>query len=115
MKNRIAMVVGGLALIITLGLAAVPAGANTRHDRHPTRPSTTELSVVHGVPNLPVDIYVVKNLFSVRKLANVTFGTAADLNSALPGFVTPGFYIVDIVPAGANPFRPLLKTAFFLA
>ena len=114
MKNRIAMIVGGLALVVTLGLTAGPAGATTRHDWHPTKQSTTELSVVHGVPNLPVDIYVVKNFFSVRKLSNVNFGTAADLNSALPGFVTPGFYFVDIVPAGTSPFRPLLKTAFFL-
>ncbi|HEY5153596.1 MAG TPA: hypothetical protein VIJ47_02610 [Acidimicrobiales bacterium] len=41
--------------------------------------------------------------------SNVNFGTAADLNSALPGFVTPGFYFVDIVPAGTSPFRPLLR------
>ena len=119
MKNRIATILGALALVVTLGLAAAPAGATTRHDNdrgwHPTAQSTTELSVVHGVPNLPVDIYVVKNLFSVRKLSNVNFGTAADLNSALPGFVTPGFYFIDIVPAGTSPFRPLLKTGLFLA
>ena len=70
--------------------------------------------MVHGIPNVPVDIYVVKNFFAVRKLTNVNFGTAADLNSALPGFVTPGFYFVDIVPAGASPYHPLLKTFFTL-
>ncbi len=116
MRNRITTMVAGVAIVLTLGLAAAPASAGTIHhrDRHPARPSTTELSVVHGVPNLPVDIYVVKDLFAVRKLSNVNFGTAADLNSALPGFVTPGFYFIDIVPAGTSPFRPLLKTAFYL-
>ena len=114
MKNRIAMIVGGLAIVLTLGLAAAPAGATTRHERPPVTTATTELTVVHGIPNLPVDIYVVKNFFSVRKLSNVNFGTAADLNSALPGFVTPGFYFVDVVPAGTSPFRPLLTAVFFL-
>jgi hypothetical protein len=37
-----------------------------------------ELNLVHGIPNTPVDIYVVK------KLTDVNFGTAADLNSAFP-------------------------------
>ncbi len=118
MSKRLAGFVGAMALVVTLGLSSVPAGATTtaarHHERHRHR-NTTELSVVHGIPNLPVDIYVVKNFFQVRKLANVNFGTAADLNKALPGFVTPGIYFVDVVQAGKSPFHPLLKRAFFLA
>ena len=117
MSKRIAGLVGALALVVTLGLSSAPAGATARpFHHHPwgDRSSTTELSVVHGIPNLPVDIYVVKNFFVVRKLSSVNFGTAADLNTALPGFVTPGFYFVDIVPAGASPFHPLLKSLFYL-
>ena len=125
MNKRIAGVIAALTLLITLGLSTTTAGASSttsRHDRHERhdgwgrgRVDTTELSVVHGIPDLPVDIYVVKNLFVVRKLTNVNFGTAADLNSALPGFVTPGFYYINIVAAGTSPFHPLLSSGFFLA
>ena len=41
---------------------------------------------------------MVKDLSVVRKLSDVNFGTAADLDHALPGFVTAGFYFVDVVP-----------------
>ncbi len=118
MQRRLTGLIGLLALVTGLALSTAAAGAATpAHLAHrpPPRTSTTELSVVHGIPNLPVDIYVVKNLFSVRKLADVNFGTAADLDSALPGFVTPGFYFVDVVAAGTSPFHPLLHAAFFLA
>ena len=118
MHKRLLGAVGALTLVVALGLTSAAAGATTvspRHDSWHHRTATTELSVVHGIPNLPVDIYVVKNLFHVRKLSNVDFGTAADLNKALPGFVTPGIYFVDVVPAGSSPFHPLLDRAFFLA
>jgi hypothetical protein len=116
MSKRITGAVGALVLVVTLALGSTAAGANapSRHDWRAPRSNTTELSVVHGIPNLPVDVYVVKNFFSVRKLADVNFGTAADLDKALPGFVTPGFYFIDVVPAGTSPFHPLLKSFFFL-
>jgi hypothetical protein len=101
MKNRVTMILGALALVVTLGLAAAPADASPsrgqRTDWPPKQSVTTELSLVHGVPNLRVDIDVVKNFSVVRKLANVNFGTAADLNSALPGFVTPGLCFTNDV------------------
>jgi len=113
MKQRIAAAVAVVVLAATVGLtAAAPAGAWTpaHMPTRPSRPGVTELSVVHGIPNLPVDIYLVKDFFSVRKLSSVNFGTAADLDTALPGFVTPGLYFVDVVPAGASPFHPVLDT-----
>ncbi len=74
----------------------------------------TDLSLVHGVPGLAVDIYVVKNFSSYKELADVTFGAAADLDTAFPGWVTPGWYVVDVVPTGTSPFKPLLSTNFVL-
>jgi len=59
--------------------------------RYGTEP---DVSLVHGVPGLSVDIYVYKNLYSVKKLSNVQFATAADLDTAFPGWVTPGYYVV---------------------
>jgi hypothetical protein len=58
---------------------------------------------------------VVKNLFSYKEFKNVQFGTAtADVSTDYPGWVTPGFYVVDVVPTGGNPFKPLLITDLFL-
>jgi hypothetical protein len=124
MKHRFVSALGAVALSVFLVFAATPAGATTRHaDRtdwsrgmewHGGRPVAAQLSLVHGVPDLPVDIYIVKNFRSVKTLKNVQFGTAADLNTALPGFVTPGIYFIDIVPAGAKALPPLLSTWLWL-
>lgn len=84
------------------------------------RPSTTsDITLVHGVQlpgtnGFPVDIYVVKNLTSYKELSDVTFGTVADLGAAFPGWVTPGFYLVDVVAHGGNPFQPALLRGFSL-
>src|SRR5205085_155840 len=75
---------------------------------------TTDLSLVHGVPNLAVDIYVVKNFSSYIKLPDVHFATAADLTSAFPRWVSPGFYVIDVVPTGSSPLKPLLITSLHL-
>ena len=81
-----------------------------------TQAPAANLNLVHGIPGLAVDIYVVKNfnIFHAKELSDVTFGTVADLNTALPGFVTPGFYIIDIVGHGGNPFKPVLLTSTYL-
>ena len=112
-------------LAVGLALSTVPAvaGASTAFSRPggpapswqvpQTRPAT-DLSLVHGVPGLDVDIYVVKNFISYKELPDVHFGTAADLTTAFPGWVTPGLYTVDVVPTGTSPFKPLLIKSFFL-
>lgn len=123
--RRLSSVAGAIALTTTLALAAaMPAGATTNRnagqevadssqtERRHSR--VAELNLVHGIPDVPVDIYVVKNFREVKKLTNVKFGTAASLNAVFPGFVTPGFYIVDIVPTGGHPMQPLLIKATFL-
>ncbi len=114
------------ALAVGLALSVVPgvAGASTTftpygHGGWPgwnasSAHAVTDLSLVHGLPGLDVDIYVVKNFTSYKELPDVHFGTAADLITAFPGWVTPGRYIVDVVPTGTSPFKPLLITSFFL-
>ncbi len=117
-----------LAVGLALSHAPAVAGASTAFSRGDgTAPGwqgggwhaagsypATDLSLVHGIPGLDVDIYVVKNFFSYKELPDVHFGTAADLTTAFPGWVTPGLYTVDVVPTGTSPFKPLLLTSFFL-
>ena len=120
MKHRILGLAGAATIAAGLAVtAAGPAGASSWGwgGPTPTPAPTANLDLVHGIPNLPVDIYVVKNfnLWNTKKLSDVTFGTAADLNTALPGFITPGNYLIDIVGHGGNPFRPVLLTDTWLA
>jgi hypothetical protein len=94
---------------------ARPSGNNlAREHPVPKQGMEPDLSLVHGVPGLDVDIYIYKSFFSVRKLTDVTFGTAADLDTLFPGWITPGLYIVDVVPTGTSPHHPLLITAVWL-
>ena len=73
------------ALGAVLGLAALPASA----DGHPRK--TGSLSVVHGIPDLPVDVYVNGD----RVAAGVTF-------TQLATFQLPvGTYEVAFRGAGA--------------
>lgn len=72
------------ALLLTL-LTPLVVGA-TNHK--------AALSVVHGVPDLAVDVYANGN----RVLSNFTFGTVTD-----PLSLDPGTYELAIRPAGADP------------
>jgi len=132
MKRLIWALVGPLvALVAGVTLVAAPAVASADgpadHDGHAAWGQwggwspwgsrygvEPDLSLVHGVPGLSVDIYVYKNVYQVKKLSNVQFGTAADLDTAFPGWVTPGYYVVDVVPAGTSPCHPLLITTVAL-
>ena len=141
MKNRLAALAGAAVVAASLGLTmgsaaagasaapyAAQHGAAAPSHSHNTRTASArwgehpgsgraDITLVHGVPGpggFPVDIYVVKNFGAFRELSGVTFGTTADLSSTYPGWVTPGFYIVDLVAHGGNPFQPVLLTHFFL-
>ena len=118
MKHRILGLVGAAALVAGLAVASTgTAGASSwNYGGGGTQAPSANLNLVHGIPGLAVDIYVVKNfnIFQAKELSDVTFGTAADLNTALPGFITPGFYIIDIVGHGGNPFKPVLLTSTYL-
>ena len=114
----------GLALSLVPAVAGASTAFSTRR-RHRTRLAGRRLArcgFIPGhrpepgprIPGLDVDIYVVKNFFSYKELPDVHFGTAADLTTAFPGWVTPGLYTVDVVPTGTSPFKPLLLTSFFL-
>lgn len=121
MRHRILGLAGAAALVAGLAVGSVgsagAAGADQwGHGGGWAPVPSANLNVVHGIPGLDVDIYVVKNfnIFQSRELSGVTFGTAADLNTALPGFVTPGFYLIDIVGHGGNPFKPVLLASTYL-
>jgi Domain of unknown function (DUF4397) len=126
MKRPTLSVVGPvIGLVAGLTLVAPPAAAYADGSSQPgSQPAwgqwgpgqraEPDLSLVHGVPGLAVDIYVDKDVFSVKKLSDVTFGTAVDLDAAFPGWVTPGFYAVDVVPTGTSALHPLLITRFAL-
>lgn len=112
-----AFVAVGLALSSVPAVAGAsinPPAAGSFWHGPAGRAGGADLSLVHGVPGLDVDIYVVKNFTSYKELPDVHFGTAADLATAFPGWVTPGFYTVDVVPTGTSPFKPLLIRSLFL-
>ena len=84
MKKRSGLLATAI-LAVGLALSAVPsvAGASSAFSRpgSPTptwqaqwsRP-VTDLNVVHGVPGLNVDIYIVKNFFSYKSCRTSTSG-----------------------------------------
>jgi len=118
MRHRFLGIVGVAALVagLTIGSAGAVGADGWYHGGGGAPAPTANLNLVHGIPGLDVDIYIVKNfnIFQTRELSGVTFGTAADLNTALPGFVTPGFYLIDVVGHGGNPFKPVLLASTFL-
>jgi hypothetical protein len=131
MRRLLAACAGSaVALVAALSFLAAPASAGTWNSGVPGQwhgpgqsgwgqwsswhGAEPDLNLVHGIPSLPVDIYIYKNVFSVKKLTDVTFGTTADLDTAFPGWVTPGFYVVDVVPTGTSPCHPLLITTVVL-
>lgn len=74
-------------LLVILALALWPALASAQTGQ-------AALTVVHGVPNLTVDVYANGN----KVLSNFTFGTVTD-----PLQLAPGTYKLEIRPAGADP------------
>jgi hypothetical protein len=83
------------ALAAVLGLAALPASAGDQPKK------TGSLTVVHGIPKLPVDVYVNKKLVA----PGVTF-------TKLATFELPvAQYEVAFRPAGASPkTKPVLQS-----
>ena len=111
--RRLVSIAGACTRTATLALTAATVEAVTRSDtghqaRRAWQPEDwhrtqgSELKLVQGVPSLSVDIYVVKNCWKVKKLINVNFGTAADLNTVFSGFVTPGLLLGGHRSAGSN-------------
>lgn len=82
--------------------------------------TTTSVALVHGIPGgagFPVDIYVVNN-FQRYKFDNVTFNTAATLETLTGRKTQPGFVYVGILPADSfennRIDKPILQTTFWL-
>jgi hypothetical protein len=91
-----------ITVVITLALlAAVPFTVLAAgHEK-------AQLTVVHGVPDLVVDVYA----NDAKVLSNFTFGTVTD-----PLALDPGTYKLAIRPAGADPASaPVLSAEAKLA
>lgn len=111
-----------IALLAALAVSAValvvaPAGSAGSTS---LAAETTSVALVHGIPGaggFPVDIYVVNNLKRYT-FKNVTFGTAATLETLTKARTQPGFVYVGILPAGSidnGRFdKPILQSAFWL-
>jgi hypothetical protein len=81
-------------LVATVTMAAAPASAHEKEWHH--QPRTGSLTLVHGIPNLPVDIYVNKQV-----IKNVNFTNAATLDLK-PGWKRIAIRLKD-APADSKP------------
>ena len=90
------------AAALAVGLLAGPASASAS-GASASWPASASLTVVHGVPDLLVDVYVVNN-FQRQRLDDVSFGAVATLD------LRPGFAYVAILPADDSAFsRPIFQ------
>lgn len=121
MRKRTLGLFGCLAVVASL--AATPAaGAAPAAGAVPAAGIKTPQLVIlqglqfaaRGIPSQTVDIYLGQDGAIVSEFPNISLGQAIDVNTALPGFVKPGFFVVDIVKRGGDPNHPLLVTAFAL-
>jgi hypothetical protein len=114
-RKLTAALIAGAALAGTAALTA-PAGAAPVATTY-SAADTTSVAIVHGVPNLTVDLYVVNN-FRRATFDNVTFNTAATLEQLTGRKTQPGFVYVGVLPADAlenGRFdKPILQTSFWL-
>lgn len=108
-----------LAVLAALAVSAIAMAIAPAASASGIAPAgdTTSVALVHGVPNLTVDIYVVNNL-QRYKFNNVTFNTAATLEALTGKKTQPGFVYVGILPGDAfennRIDKPILQTAFWL-
>jgi hypothetical protein len=116
-RKLTATLIAGAALIGTAAVAA-PAGAAAPVATTYSAADTTSVAIVHGVPNLTVDLYVVNN-FRRATFNNVTFNTAATLEQLTGRKTQPGFVYVGVLPADAlengRIDKPILQTSFWLS
>jgi hypothetical protein len=104
MKRSVLMLT--VASLFAFALVAGPATASGTYGKPGARAAS--VTVVHGVPNLLVDVYVVNN-FERRRLDDVAFGAVATLE------LRPGFAYVAILPADDRRFsRPIFQRFFWL-
>jgi hypothetical protein len=105
----------GLTIASTGSAGAAPAKTST------AAPAKTDIIFFQGLdffpPNRPaqvVDLYIAQDGAVVNEIPDVYQGDAIDIDRAFPGFVKPGFFVVDVVKHLGNPNTPLLVTAFTL-
>ena len=118
-RKLAAAVVASAALAGTAARAS-PASAAPAVSTTWSTADTTSLALVHGIPGeagFPVDLYVVNN-FRRYTFDNVTFNTAATLETLTGRKTQPGYVFVGILPADAlengRIDKPILKTSFWL-
>lgn len=90
--------------VVALGLVAGPAAASAEAS---SSRAAAKVTVVHGVPDLLVDVYIVNN-FKRQRLDNVEFKTVATLD------LRPGFAYIAILPADDKPFSKPIFQRFLL-
>ena len=91
---------------VALALVAGPAAAGTKAST--TGGSSATATIVHGIPGLKVDVYVINN-FQRQRLDDVEFTAVAALK------LRPGFAYIAILPADDSKFsKPLYQKFLWL-
>lgn len=99
---------GLLAAGLVAGSANASTGAKSWAGTASGSSCSAKVTVVHGIPGLKVDVYVVNN-FKRMRLDDVEFKTVATLD------LKPGFLYIAILPADDNPFsRPIFQKFLWL-
>jgi hypothetical protein len=99
MKRMLSVLVAVVALT-----ASALAGSASASGGKSWFKGSAEVTVVHGVPDLKVDVYVVNNL-KRQRLDDVDFKTVATLD------LKPGLLYIAILPADDRPFSwPIFQT-----
>jgi hypothetical protein len=90
---------------VALGLVAGTAAAGTKTS---TDGRSATATIVHGIPGLKVDVYVVNN-FQRQRIDDVEFKAVAPLT------LRPGFAYIAILPADDKPLsKPLFQKFLWL-
>ena len=84
----------GVLVLIALAFLAIPKNSSARAAGPLTLTKTYPTYVVHGIPGVPVDVYVNKKL----TIPNFQPGTTVG-----PVNLPDGFYVIALYPVGANP------------
>lgn len=92
--------------IVALALAMVPALGAVGQDATPISANTASVTVIHGIPDLAVDVYV-NGDYSAKFLDNFEFTDVAG-----PVELDPGTYSIEIYAAGADPAADDAALAF---
>ncbi len=120
MRHRLSALLALCCLVTGMSFLTGPgAGAAPRPATVAT--SNPQLILFQGLDYFPpdrpaqvVDIYLAQDGAVVKEISDAYLGDVIDVNQVFPGYVKPGFFVIDVVKHGGNPDNPLLITAFRL-